>query len=325
MSHHASGPDFGFPHGDARLDMTDLYAFPKPGEPGKSILILNVHPSVAVNPPGPTTPQPFAPGALYEFRVDTDGDAVADIAYSVQFASTNDGKQTATLRRSQGRRAAGVFNNGDVIVEAAPVSVEREALIAKAADYRVFFGWRSDPFFFDANGLFNKMQFTGDDFFADKNVCSIAIELPDSALGVSVVGLWARTLDKTRKGWIQADRRGRPLQAVFLPGEARESYLNGEPADDDRFVGVFAHELEHAGGYSNEDAIRVARTLLPDILYYDPRHAASFPHNGRTLTDDVVDVFFSMLTNGKVTGDKVGAHNDLLDEFPYLGPPHDSR
>src|SRR5213080_3094156 len=33
----------------------------------------------------------------------------------------------------------------------------------------------SDPFFFDANGLFNKMQFTGDDFFADKNVSSIVL------------------------------------------------------------------------------------------------------------------------------------------------------
>src|SRR5207249_11005832 len=55
MSHHASGPEFGFPRGDARLDMTDLYAFPKPGDPGKSILVLNVHPSVGGNPPGPTT------------------------------------------------------------------------------------------------------------------------------------------------------------------------------------------------------------------------------------------------------------------------------
>jgi hypothetical protein len=325
MSHHASGPDLGVPHGDARLDMTDLYAFPKPGEPGKSVLILNVHPSVAVNPPGPTTPEPFAPGALYEFRVDTDADAVADIAYSVHFPSSNDGNQTATLRRSHGRRAAGVHNDGDVIVEAAPVSVGREALVTKSGDYRVFFGWRSDPFFFDANGLFNNMQFTGDDFFADKDVCSIALELPNSALGIGVAGLWARTLDKTGNGWIQADRGGRPLQAVFLPGEARESYLNGEPADDERFVGVFAHELEHAGGYTNEDARHVARTLLPDILYYDPRQAASFPQNGRTLTDDVVDVFFSMLTNGRVAGDKVGPHNDLLDEFPYLGPPHDSR
>jgi hypothetical protein len=31
MSHHYSGPNFGFPHGDARLNFTDLYAFPKPG------------------------------------------------------------------------------------------------------------------------------------------------------------------------------------------------------------------------------------------------------------------------------------------------------
>src|SRR6266566_7391029 len=272
MSHHASGPDFGFPRGDARLDMIDLYAFSIPGDPSKSIIILNVHPSMAVNPVAPTTREPFAPGALYEIKVDTNGDAIADVCFSVQFAASEDGTQTATLRRVQGARAIAECDNGEVIVEGAPVSSGPKALVTKAGDHRVFFGWRSDPFFFDANGLFNEMQFTGDDFFADKNVCSIALELPNSALGVSVVGLWARTLDKTRKGWIQADRGGRPLQAVFLPGEARESYLKGEPADDDRFVGVFAHELENAGGYSNEDASRVARTLLPDILYYDPRH-----------------------------------------------------
>jgi len=323
MSHHASGPNFGFPHGDARLDMTDLYAFPNPGDAGKSILVLNVHPSVAVNPPGPTTKEPFAPGALYELKIDTDGDAIADIAYSVQFASSEDGKQIATLRRTQGARAAGVCDEGEVLVAEAPVSVGREALVTSAGDCRCFFGWRSDPFFFDANGLFNNMQFTGDDFFADKNVCSIVLEVPNAALGTHVVGLWARTLDKTGEGWIQADRGGRPMQAVFLPGDEREAYLSGEPANDDRFIGVFAHALEHSGGYTPEDAVGIARKLLPDILSYDPRGPARFPHNGRTLTDDVVDVFFSMLTNGKVTGDKVGPHGDLLDEFPYLGPPHD--
>ena len=80
MSHHASGPDFGFPRGDARLDITDLYAFPKPGDPGKSILVLNVHPCFSLNPPGRTTTEPFAPGALYEFKIDTNGDAIADIS-----------------------------------------------------------------------------------------------------------------------------------------------------------------------------------------------------------------------------------------------------
>ena len=104
------------------------------------------------------------------------------------------------------------------------------------------------------------MQFTGDDFFADKDVCSI-----------------------------------------------------------ERFVGAFAHELEHSGGYRPDDAIAMAKTLLPEILSYDPRRPASFPQNGRTLTDDVFDVFCAIYTNGQVTGDKVGAHGDLLDDFPYLG------
>ena len=51
-------------------------------------------------------------------------------------------------------------------------------------------------------------------------------------------------------GWVQADRGGRPLQAAFLVGEQNAAYLAGEPADDARFVAVFAHALEHAGGYT---------------------------------------------------------------------------
>ena len=75
------------------------------------------------------------------------------------------------------------------------------------------------------------------------------------------------------------------MQAVFLVGEEREAYLSGEPANDDRFIGVFAHELEHSGGYTPEDAIGVARKLLPDILSYDPREpgalSAQWPDTDR--------------------------------------------
>jgi Domain of unknown function (DUF4331) len=101
MSHHYSGPEFGFPHGDARLDFTDLYAFPKPGDAGKSILIMNVHPSASVNPPGTTTADPFAPEALYELKIDTNGDAVADIAYRVRFSAPRTGHRP---RRCTGLR-----------------------------------------------------------------------------------------------------------------------------------------------------------------------------------------------------------------------------
>jgi hypothetical protein len=203
MSHHASGPNFGFPRGDARLDMTDLYAFLKTGDAGKSIIVLNVHPSFRLDSPEPTTSEPFKPGALYEFKIDTNGDALADLGCSLQFASSGDGKQTATVRRLEGKQAAGMGDDGDAIVEKAPVSVGREALMTEAGDFRFFFGWRSDPFFFDVNGNFNHMQFTGDDFFKDKNVYSIVLELPNSELGTNKVGISARTVDKTAEGWVQ--------------------------------------------------------------------------------------------------------------------------
>src|SRR5439155_9943140 len=141
MSHHASGPNFGFPRKDARLDMTDLYAFTKPGDPSKSIIVFNVHPSFRLDSPEPTTTEPFKPGASYEFKIDTNGDAIADICYSVQFASSADGKQTATVCHLQGVRAAGVGEKGEVIVQQSPVSVGPEAVVTKVGDYRLFFGW----------------------------------------------------------------------------------------------------------------------------------------------------------------------------------------
>src|SRR5712664_2368225 len=238
MSHHYSGPDFGFPHRDARLDHTDLYAFPKPGEADRSILIMNVHPSAVVNPPGSTTREPFAAEALYELKVDTDGDAVADIAYRVRFSSSADGSQTATVRRVEGAQAAETGDSGEVMIEAAPVTMGRDARVTEAGRYRFFAGWRSDPFFFDTRGALNDLQFTGDDFFIDKDVCSIALEMPNSALGPERVGLWARTLDGAGGVWVQADRGALPAQAVFLVGSERDGYHAGEPANDARFIAV---------------------------------------------------------------------------------------
>jgi len=327
MSNHYSGPNFGFPRGDARLDFTDLYAFPKPEDPSKSILIMNVHPSVGVNPPGPTTDEPFAPEALYEIKIDTDGDAVADIAYQVRFASFKGRTQTATLRRMEGAEAARTGEGGQVIVEGVPVSMGQEAQVTQAGDYRFFVGRRSDPFFLDVNGALNNLQFTGEDFFADKDICSIVLEVPNAVLGQKEVRLWARTVVRSGgegAGWVQVDRGARASQVPFLAGEQNDSYRAGEPADDARFVDVFAHSIEHIGGLSPEKARQVAGTLLPDLLSYDPKRPASYPHNGRRPSDDAADAFLAVITNGKVTGDKAGPHGDLLAEFPYLGSPHKS-
>ena len=327
MSHHYSGPDFTHPHDDARLDFCDLFAFPKPEDSSRSILIMDLHPSVSVNPEGPTSEEPFAPEAIYELKVDTDRDAVADIAYRVLFSPSENGAQSATVRRVEGSDAAGAGEGGEAIIEDAPVSRGSDAQVTEAGDYRFFAGWRSEPFFYDALGLFNDFQFTGDDFFADKDVCSIVLELPNSELGATEVGLWQRTLVAADGGgWVQVERQAHAQQVTVLtPNEEKVEYLAGEPADDARFVDSIAHVLEHAGGYSPEEARQLAEPMLPDILPYDPTRPVGYPDNGRLLTDDVGDYVLAILTNGRVTEDGVGPHEDFLSEFPYLGPPHEDR
>jgi hypothetical protein len=322
MSHHYSGPDFAFPNGDARLNCTDIFAFPKPGDSSKSILVMNTHPSIGVNPKGPTTAVPFATNALYEVMIDTDNDHVANIAYSVRFTDLPGGKQSATLRRIDGVKPHRSGDDGMVVIKEAPVSTGHEARITNVGDYRFFAGWRSDPFFFDALGALNGLKFTGQDFFGDKNVCSIVLELPNAKLGAANVKLWGRTVDGKSGKWAQSDRNARASQEPFLAGDEKLAYITGEPANDARFIPLFAHALEHAGGYSPEEATRTASTLLPDVLPYKPSGEPLYPTNGRALTDDAVAHFLSILTNGKVTGDGLKPHTDFLAELPYVGPPH---
>jgi hypothetical protein len=61
MSHHYAGPDFSFPHGDAHLNLSDLLAFPKPGDASTTVLIMDAHPSVGVNPLGRPRTSPARP------------------------------------------------------------------------------------------------------------------------------------------------------------------------------------------------------------------------------------------------------------------------
>jgi hypothetical protein len=324
MSHHYSGPNFGFPHGDARLDFTDLYAFPKPGDANKSILIVNVHPSASFSPPGATVTTPFAASALYELKIDADGDNVADILYSVRFSDAEDGRQTATLRRLEGLAAAGTGENGNIICQDAPVSLKQEAALTDAGGYRFFAGWRSDPFFFDTVGAVNNLQFTGTDFFLDKNICSIALEVPNAELGSGKLDLWVRTLDGSSGTWAQADRGAKPSQTPFLSGDFNSAYLGAQPSDDAQFVAAFAHSLEHTGGYDAPAALLAAKTLLPDIMHYEVGRPASYPVNGRALTDDASGHFLAVFTNGKLTSVGLPPHTDLRAEFPYVAPPHGS-
>ena len=70
-------------------------------------------------------------------------------------------------------------------------------------------------------------------------------------------------------------------------------------------------------GIRQQEAQRVAKSLLPDILRFDHTRPAAYPNNGRALTDDVMAVFLPILTNGTAKSDGLTAHRDLLAEFPY--------
>src|SRR5438128_8868501 len=95
MADHLDAPGLNSPAMDARVDITDLYAFQKPDAPDRTILILNV------NPLAPAHAAEFRSDAVYETLVDTNGDAKPEIVFQYLFTAKNDlGEQFATVLRT---------------------------------------------------------------------------------------------------------------------------------------------------------------------------------------------------------------------------------
>jgi hypothetical protein len=323
MADHLDAPGLMSPNGDARVDITDHYAFQKPGDDGKTILILNV------NPLAPTLATSFEQGAVYEIKVDTDADAVAEIAFRITFSPVVNGQQRATVHRATGDDAAGKGRGGKVIIEHAPVNFDSSITITREGPYKFYAGLRSDPFFFDLVGFLHGFKFTGSDFFIDKNVFSIALEVPNWALGDNPnVGIWVRTLittgdaDGDAEDFVQDDQMGRPaINTVFNHGADKITFNNTLPAQQRALFGASFENTLKSFGYDDAHAVAITNILLPDILTYNYNSSAGFL-NGRKLTDDVIDIELALVTNGQITTDMVGPHTDYLDEFPFVGNPH---
>jgi hypothetical protein len=314
MSDHTDAPDS---KSHPQVDITDLFAFQKPGDPIRSIFILNVNPEASAQA------RAFDPEASYELKIDTDADAQPEIAFHVIFSPFRGADQTATVYRATGNSACDAGPVGDVIIHNAPVSLDAQVQVTAEGAYRLYAGLRSDPWFADLAGVFNNFQFTGGDYFADFNVFGIVLEVPNSALGPNPqIGVWGRTLLPVHGELTLVDQAGRPLiNALFNQGEQQDLFNRTPPAQmRATFLPRFVTTLKGAG-YSEDDATRTALFLLPDVLTYDYTGSMGFP-NGRHLTDDCLDYMLNLSTNGKVTGDLTGAHTDFLSSLPYLGPPH---
>lgn len=308
--HHDDVPD-----GDPRHDITDLYAFQRPDNPLSSILILNVHPEAST----PVTA--IDPQASYELKIDTNGDFKADIAFHVLFNMDDRGEYTATVYAARGINTDESGPVGDIIIRKAPVSVGHEVQITTEGAYRFFAGLRSDSFFADRLGFANNMQWTGQDYFADKNVFGIVLEVPHSALGTNPhLGIWARIMVPVHGIPRPVNVAGRPGNNIFRPDVV--TFQTIPPAQQrDRFLPQYVGVFQNFG-YTEPEATALAHEWVPDVLRYDYTQAVGYP-NGRHLTDDVVDDLLRIITRGTVmTGDEIGPHTDFLAEFPYLGPPH---
>jgi hypothetical protein len=334
MADPLDAPGLTSPAIDARVDITDHYAFQNPGDAHRTILILNV------NPLAPTHAAEFRHDAIYETLVDTNGDAKPNIAFRYRFTRKENGKQFARVTRVELARELedGHLeheNDAEPLVEHASVSFGSDAVITRGEhDVRFFAGFRSDPFFFDLLGFLNGLTFTGSDFFIDKNVFGIALDIPSRLLGTNPkVGVWTRTLVPMLMQpdhRTQADQMGRPaINTVFNRGNDKHLFNMTQPAaqrtkttaDGRTYLDLFTSKLETLGGYSAAEAQGIAEILLPDVLTFDYSSSAGFL-NGRRLQDDVIDIELNLVTNGQVTGDGVGPHTDYLPNFPYLGKPH---
>ncbi|QUQ65822.1 DUF4331 family protein [Kutzneria sp. CA-103260] len=328
MSHHLDSP---IARQDARLDITDVYLFR--GERG-TVFVMNVSHSLAGQ-----DVRGFHPEAMYEFKIDGDGDAVEDLTYRVTFTD-----------RLQLRRVTDPDPHAPgILLAEGPVG----ATVDAEDGTRLWTGEAGDPFWIEPDVLHavghafqdgTKIDLSGwepaaaANLFAGHTVHSIVLEIPDAALLAVApdrrIGFWGlTTLATDAGGWRRINRAGLPMMHPLFTqfNEDLGNRLNdGRPADDpntygkslvDMVAGVVA-----ANGTARDPrayAETVVSRLLPNVLPYTIGTPAVFGFagwNGRSMTDNAPDVMFSFASNSPVS---LGIGRESVtakpsDTWPYV-------
>lgn len=340
MSHHLDSP---LARQDIRLDITDLCVFRS--ETG-AVFIANVCHSIF----GPIPEPGYHPEAMYEFKIDLDGDAIEDVTYRVTFDKRDEHrKQRYVVRSIRGAEAVDPHAAGSVIAN----GITGE-FVTTASGFRVWAGKAGDPFWIEPDVL-RAVGYAFQDgtvvdlsgwnpgrarnLFAGHTVYSIVLEVPDRELpsraaGSRKAGMWAMSMLATDAGgWRSINRVGLPMiHPLFTQfNEDLGNRLNGgRPADDMATHGeVFARAIAgvvSANGTAADPrayAERVVRRLCPNILPYEVGTPAVFGFgdwNGRSLTDNAPDVMFSIAANTPI---RLGIGKESVtskpsETFPYI-------
>jgi uncharacterized protein DUF4331 len=332
VSHHLDVPAA---REDGRVDLCDLYVFDG-ADPDTTVLVLTVNPDAGV-----TSPTTFHPDVVYEFKLDTNGDAVEDVSYRIRFGAPDvNGEQPLTVLRAAGESARSGAD-GEPLAQG---QTNEEVRLSTGG--RVWAGLRADAFYADgaAAFVFEQAALTqhaylpnvfaqGFNVFGGRNVTGIVLEVPTNSLGQGVIGVWATTSMHGHGLSAQIERIGLPLIQPFfnIEDERNEAHNKRQPREDRdaehariaEIVTLFsrlAGTTEHPEAYGQA----VADLLTPDMLHYRLGTPAAFSfaaRNGRRLTDDAADVVLSLLTNSPLS-DHVDYDGRIQPRFPYMATPH---
>lgn len=183
---------------DQAVDIADVYSFRSPMNPSNVVFAMTVPGLVP-----PAESRSFDEDALYQFKIDQDGDAVEDLVIQA-FATGSGGSQRVHFRGPGTPAATGAVTQllpGDDVATV-QISTGDDAIIATGGGLTVFAGVRDDPFFFDlarfneiVMGMATEFRDPGIDTFAGSNALAIVVEVPTSMLvGASpTIGVWGTT------------------------------------------------------------------------------------------------------------------------------------
>ena len=180
---------------DQAVDIADVYSFVSPANSANVVLAMTVPGLVP-----PTEMRFFDPNAIYQFKIDTDGDAVEDLVIQAYVTDTGP-DQRVHFRGPAVPPATGAVNmllpgDDDAVVQ---FSGADQARVATGGGLTVFAGLRDDPFFFDLSrfrevvgGQATSFRDPGIDTFAGMNALAIVVELPRAMLA-DEFGVWGTT------------------------------------------------------------------------------------------------------------------------------------
>ena len=291
MSHHISGPRA---MAEPAVDITDLYAFPSPEDPGRLVLVLNTLPFAP-----PTAA--FSDGLIYRFRLrPLTADARED---ATPFAVAGEEIVIDCVFSApvNGHGASGPEQEGTCSVPGGgAVSIRVTDECGGQADVvRVFAGPRWDPFIMDAPATLKtiatgKLAFTdpGAIYLDGKNVLSLVVEVDRTVLpgGAELVGVVAETLTRGSLN-VRLERAGRPEVPNLMLAPKQFDPVNRDLEIRDLYNMDDAFDLSHA--YEGAYRARLNANLafwdsLDGKTDWPPREDGAHPLTELILADFLV-------------------------------------